>query len=432
MGCHSKLDLESYQLGVLLGSQQHEMLNQVQHDTARQGGFLTGLMAGCNDRSVSSGKRGGLISHIALMSSRPNALSPLAKTAFTMAGGGQAAPIFGLMARRIAFTMAEILLSLTIIGVVAAITLPSLTGNINERTWNTQRKALFSRMSQAISLMPNIRGYGNISLDEGDIDYDYDNFYSSDNATEAFLTAGLSKVLKLNNICDAEHMSDCGLPAKVNVFGGTSNLDLYSHKYMTSIYSLAMEGKCGLSVAIQTKAAAFETANGESILTYYNPFCEPDVGKDWMSPLSMMCVNFIYDLNGKKGPNTMGKDMGFMSVISASDSAVVAPMPVKTDSSSTMTRSAANNYCRSIDDARLPNRDELISMSFNYMFMGNDFGAGIGYWSGSTYGGHTSDSRYWQNKYWNGGGMDGGSNRALFGGTWYTSDTKLVRCVKRN
>lgn len=39
------------------------------------------------------------------------------------------------------FTMAEILLSLTIIGVVAAITLPSLTGNINKRTWNTQRKA---------------------------------------------------------------------------------------------------------------------------------------------------------------------------------------------------------------------------------------------------------------------------------------------------
>ena len=43
----------------------------------------------------------------------------------------------------LAFTMAEILLSLTIIGVVAAITLPSLTGNINERTWNTQRKALY-------------------------------------------------------------------------------------------------------------------------------------------------------------------------------------------------------------------------------------------------------------------------------------------------
>ena len=59
-----------------------------------------------------------------------------------------------------AFTMAEILLSLTIIGVVAAITLPSLTGNINERTWNTQRKALYARFSQAMALMPSLNGYG--------------------------------------------------------------------------------------------------------------------------------------------------------------------------------------------------------------------------------------------------------------------------------
>ena len=65
-------------------------------------------------------------------------------------------------ARALAFTMAEILLSLTIIGVVAAITLPSLTGNINERTWNTQRKALYARFSQAIALMPSLNGYGTL------------------------------------------------------------------------------------------------------------------------------------------------------------------------------------------------------------------------------------------------------------------------------
>ena len=41
------------------------------------------------------------------------------------------------MSKNLGFTMAEILLSLTIIGVVAAITLPSLMANINERTWNT-------------------------------------------------------------------------------------------------------------------------------------------------------------------------------------------------------------------------------------------------------------------------------------------------------
>ena len=84
--------------------------------------------------------------------------------------------------------MAEILLSLTILGVVAAITLPSLTGNINERTWNTQRKALYARMSQAIALMPALNGYGMVkeesSPDAGD---------AIDTAAETFITAGLLK-----------------------------------------------------------------------------------------------------------------------------------------------------------------------------------------------------------------------------------------------
>ena len=63
--------------------------------------------------------------------------------AFTMAAAGQGGFVSRWLTsgQKCAFTMAEILLSLTIIGVVAAITLPSLTGNINERTWNTQRKA---------------------------------------------------------------------------------------------------------------------------------------------------------------------------------------------------------------------------------------------------------------------------------------------------
>ena len=98
--------------------------------------------------------------------------------------------------------MAEILLSLTIIGVVAAITLPSLMANINERTWNTQRKALYARMSQAIAMMPQIAGYGTLTVTT-----DEDGSTTvTDTATESFLTEGLSKVLKINNICDNAHL----------------------------------------------------------------------------------------------------------------------------------------------------------------------------------------------------------------------------------
>ena len=93
----------------------------------------------------------------------------------------------------LAFTMAEILLSLTIIGVVAAITLPSLTGNINERTWNTQRKALYARFSQAIALMPALNGYGTLKEESSSGASD-----AVDTAAETFITGGLSKVLKIN------------------------------------------------------------------------------------------------------------------------------------------------------------------------------------------------------------------------------------------
>ena len=62
------------------------------------------------------------------------------------------------------FTMAEILISLTIIGIVAALTVPALIGNINERAWAVQRKALHTRMAQAIGLMPALNNFGAIDV----------------------------------------------------------------------------------------------------------------------------------------------------------------------------------------------------------------------------------------------------------------------------
>ena len=116
--------------------------------------------------------------------------------------------------------MAEFLLSLTIIGVVAAITLPSLTGNINERTWNTQRKTLYARMSQAVALMPALNGYG-VTDDAGS---------TENQAAETFITNGLSKVLKVNNICDSEHLNDSGINEKVIGINGSITFEAFPQK----------------------------------------------------------------------------------------------------------------------------------------------------------------------------------------------------------
>ena len=169
-----------------------------------------------------------------------------------------------------AFTMAEILLSLTIIGVVAALTLPSLTGNINERTWNTQRKALYARFSQALPLMPALNGYGTLTEET---DSNGSKVVTEDNAAETFITSGLSKVMKINNICDSDHLFDCGVNSSLITLGGSSSLTAKTLKTFNSLFGLNSSNQFDSISLIDTKAAAFETQNGESIIVYYNPRC---------------------------------------------------------------------------------------------------------------------------------------------------------------
>lgn len=127
--------------------------------------------------------------------------------------------------------------------------------------------------------------------------------------------------MKINNICDSEHLEDCGIPDKItnlngsvidnfnstkNTFAGLNNM--FNGSYVTTSSVVYIYSQT------DTKAAAFETANGESIVVYYNPQCVSDLAQtEWHYCLPKICANFIYDLNGSKGPNTVGKDIGFLS-----------------------------------------------------------------------------------------------------------------------
>ncbi len=264
-----------------------------------------------------------------------------------------------------AFTMAEILLSLTIIGVVAAITLPSLTGNINERTWNTQRKALFARMSQAIPLMGSVNGYAD---------------------AETFVTGGLSKVLKINNICDKDNLPDCGMTTRFTTLNASQMdmpktmeaLNIKMTEVSVSNWWVGHSGEWFTYSQANTDAAAFETSNGESIVAYYNPNCQPDMGETTeIYAQTKICVHFIYDLNGTKGPNTINKDMGIMSVIYPTDSVVVAPYVNTQDASASIAYDDAAAECTKQDsEYRMPNRYELMSMFASKFLLGISGGEG--------------------------------------------------------
>ena len=50
----------------------------------------------------------------------------------------------------------------------------------------------------------------------------------------------------------------------------------------------------------------------ESVAVFYNHLCGYDSDFNYYAQ-NKMCVNFVYDLNGKEGQNEVGKDVGFIT-----------------------------------------------------------------------------------------------------------------------
>ena len=250
--------------------------------------------------------------------------------------------------------------------------------------------------------MPALNGYGTLKEETDSAG----STSIEDTAAETFVTAGLSKVLKINNICDSEHLEDCGIPSEISPYSG-DNIIVSDIKTLTDYNSYFVPNNYKTP---NTKAAAFETANGESILVYYNPKCVPDMGETTNhSAMPKMCANFIYDLNGSKGPNSMGKDIGFITALYPTDSVVVAPMPMMKNAS------AAGNCMKDDSESRIPNRDELSAMFYNNKLIGMQ----SGYW-------YASGTVISEDKVW-GVAMNAGARSPVD----RISTQRFIRCIKR-
>ena len=244
-------------------------------------------------------------------------------------------------------------------------------------------------MSQAMALMGNINGYGqyagtfnaNANNDNGTVSV------TADTAGMAFITDGLSKVLKINNICDNEHFGDCGIPDKYTQMFGSERIDFPKtlHEFRPKLAR-----QLNPQNYINTKAVAFETQNGESVVAYYNPFC---TGKDVIFKHQVynealdrysdrffynhyICATYAFDVNGKKGPNSAGKDIWFMSTLYSDrlETVMFEPNRIskeKTDAS--YDGPATVQFCAD-HNARLATIEEGIVSLFSRSFSGFSFG----------------------------------------------------------
>ncbi len=159
-----------------------------------------------------------------------------------------------------AFTLAEVLITLGIIGVVAALTIPSLVSNIQDKQFKESAKVAFSKSSQAIQQM---------KIDNGG---DLKGLFDSMNSFKPVFV----KYFKLNSstsvFVPALHSSDVYKSLSGDAFDTFYSDD---GQFMTSDGMLFMIENCGVSHSV------------------YNGF-----------------IGILVDVNGhEKAPNVLGRDL---------------------------------------------------------------------------------------------------------------------------
>ena len=194
-----------------------------------------------------------------------------------------------------AFTLAEVLIALVVIGVIAAITMTTVMPNISERA-NSQRQAnIVYKVTQATDLMK-----ANGAMVEG---------FAS---TDAFVDE-LQKYLKIMKRCDSEHIADCWPVKKVT--------DAEGNEYEVS-KAKTREDLGFKDDNRSTKNVAIVLNDGASLIMTYNPASggigvsdkltaqlgELPVGGGYKEFLEYTTnstggLAFIMDVNGGKGPN---------------------------------------------------------------------------------------------------------------------------------
>ena len=201
--------------------------------------------------------------------------------------------------KKVAFTLAEVLITLGIIGVVAAMTLPSLIQNYQKKALATQTQKFYSTMSQAVKQY--MADYGVDDLRNTPLASDN---YEDETSPEAVASIRdfATKYLKVVKECNPSEEGDNNCFAPVYRLWDNS---IPEEGYNFTIASVWQSGR-----------RDYVLADGSVIkIGYYGH-------KEYSGPIPL-----YVDVNGKKGPNRVGYDLWTMSIFydGVIDESIVGP-----------------------------------------------------------------------------------------------------------
>ena len=200
--------------------------------------------------------------------------------------------------KKAAFTLAEVLITLGVIGVVAALTMPTLLKNIAERSNSEAQANLAQKITKSMDLMRA----------DGGLERTY-------NSTDEFVDE-FSKYIKISTRCDADHIADCW-PTKTVTTSDGKTFDV----------SKAKTGKNLNLKDNKSNNVGIILADGATLILTYNPnagiigdgdtvtpsFADLPIGfgrtKKFAYTTSVTdSIDFVMDVNGFKGPNSEARN----------------------------------------------------------------------------------------------------------------------------
>ena len=200
--------------------------------------------------------------------------------------------------KKFAFTLAEVLITLGVIGVVAALTMPTLLKNIAERSNSEAQANLAQKITKSMDLMRA----------DGGLERTY-------NSTDEFVDE-FSKYIKISTRCDADHIADCWPTKTVTTTDGE-----------TFDVSKAKTGKNLNLKDNKSNNVGIILADGATLILTYNPnagiigdgdtvtpsFADLPIGfgrtKKFAYTTSVTdSIDFVMDVNGFKGPNSEARN----------------------------------------------------------------------------------------------------------------------------
>ncbi|MFI3301358.1 MAG: type II secretion system protein [Candidatus Gastranaerophilales bacterium] len=188
------------------------------------------------------------------------------------------------MTKNLAFTLAEVLITLGIIGVVAAMTMPNLINNMQSEALAKKKLLFENRLEEAMNQMrfhEKLTGY---------------------DSAEDFV-AELGKYLKINETCDVDNMQDCFPSTTINSCSKEiETSDLITGEDFASNILVRDYSSYNIGVVF---------ADGVKAIVNYDLDCE------WLDPYeggasrseATQCVAIVADVNGNAGKNAIGSDI---------------------------------------------------------------------------------------------------------------------------